>query len=71
MKYLLIILSLLSMTASASRGITVEYRASEASNASVAGSMQLYTNSYTLVIGIDEYQNGWPRLSNAVSDANR
>jgi formylglycine-generating enzyme required for sulfatase activity len=71
MKYLLILLSLLSMTASASRGITVEYKASEASNAAVGGSMQLYTNSYALVIGIDDYSNGWPRLSNGVSDARK
>jgi formylglycine-generating enzyme required for sulfatase activity/uncharacterized caspase-like protein len=74
MKYLLILLTfltLLSMTASASRGITVDYKASEASNAAVAGSMQLYTNSYALIIGIDDYSNGWPRLSNGVSDARK
>lgn len=29
----------------------------------------LYQKSYALVIGIDDYTNGWPRLSNAVSDA--
>jgi formylglycine-generating enzyme required for sulfatase activity len=71
MKYLLILLTLLSMTASASRGITIDYKASEASNAVVAGSMQLYTNSYALIIGIDDYSNGWPRLSNGVSDARK
>ncbi len=31
--------------------------------------IRLYNDSHALVIGIDEYTNGWPRLSNAVSDA--
>jgi formylglycine-generating enzyme required for sulfatase activity len=32
--------------------------------------VQLYTHSFALVIGIDAYQHrGWPRLSNAVRDA--
>jgi Caspase domain len=29
----------------------------------------LYQKSYALVIGIDRYTGGWPRLSNAVADA--
>jgi hypothetical protein len=32
---------------------------------------QLYRKSYALVIGIDSYTNGWQRLTNAVSDAQR
>ncbi len=28
-----------------------------------------YTSSHALVIGIDKYTNGWPRLQNAVKDA--
>jgi len=31
--------------------------------------VELYSESYALVIGIDNYGNGWPRLSNAVKDA--
>ncbi len=30
---------------------------------------KLYGASHALVIGIDDYSNGWPRLSNAVRDA--
>ena len=51
------------------RGLTIELKASEARGAPVAGEVQLYGASYALVIGIDEYTNGWPRLSNAVKDA--
>jgi hypothetical protein len=28
-----------------------------------------YSGSYALVIGIDDYTNGWPKLANAVNDA--
>ncbi|MCH1556763.1 MAG: caspase family protein, partial [Pseudomonadales bacterium] len=51
------------------RGISVQIRASEAVNAPVLENVDLYQQSYALVIGIDEYTNGWPRLSNAVKDA--
>nr|VFK20149.1 MAG: Caspase domain-containing protein [Candidatus Kentron sp. LFY] len=34
-----------------------------------AGSVDLYGASHALVIGIDAYDSGWPRLSNAVRDA--
>ncbi|MGB1422129.1 MAG: caspase family protein [Pseudomonadales bacterium] len=51
------------------RGISVQVRASEAINAPVLENVDLYQQSYALVIGIDEYTNGWPRLSNAVKDA--
>ena len=30
---------------------------------------KLYGSSQALVIGIDDYSNGWPRLSNAIEDA--
>ena len=53
----------------ASRGLRVELRQSEAADAAAAGTVQLYQNSYALVIGIDAYKAGWPRLSNAVKDA--
>jgi len=51
------------------RSIVVKLKANESKNAPAAGSVQLYDASYALVIGIDEYTNGWPRLSKAVSDA--
>jgi hypothetical protein len=52
----------------ASRGLDLEYKASEAANAPVGGSVRLYEASYALVIGNDAYKT-WPRLSNAVRDA--
>jgi formylglycine-generating enzyme required for sulfatase activity len=52
----------------ASRGLELEYKASEAADAPVAGSVRLYDASYALVIGNDAYKT-WPRLSNAVKDA--
>ncbi len=33
------------------------------------GTMPLYQKSFALVIGIDRYTGGWPRLTHAVSDA--
>lgn len=56
-------------SAAGSRGLTVPLKASEAADASIVEEIQLYENSYALVIGIDDYTNGWPRLSNAVKDA--
>ena len=53
----------------ASRGLSVQLRASEAKDAPAVGNVKLYGQSYALVIGIDAYSNGWPRLSNAVKDA--
>ncbi len=38
----------------------------EAQDGAIQG---LYSASYALVIGNDEYTNGWPRLTNAVKDA--
>ena len=54
--------------AAASRGLDLEIKASETANAPTAGSVRLYEASYALVIGNDAYNN-WPRLSNAVKDA--
>lgn len=31
--------------------------------------IKLYGASHALIIGIDNYRNGWPRLSNAIADA--
>lgn len=51
------------------RGVKINIRASEATDAKIIEEVQLYANSHALVIGIDDYTNGWPRLSNAVKDA--
>lgn len=53
------------------RGIKVRIKANETPNAPVVEEIYLYPKSYALVIGIDNYYNGWPRLSNAVSDARK
>ena len=55
--------------AQADRGLSVRYKDSASSTSAEAGELELYQHSYALVIGIDEYTNGWPRLSNAISDA--
>ncbi|MBF0588280.1 MAG: SUMF1/EgtB/PvdO family nonheme iron enzyme [Magnetococcales bacterium] len=54
---------------SATRGVSVVMRSSENPNASKLPPAQLYEESHALVIGIDRYSAGWPRLSNAVKDA--
>ena len=55
--------------AAGSRGVTVKLKASEAAGAPISETVRLYSNSHALVIGIDNYTNGWPRLSNAIKDA--
>ena len=52
-----------------SRGLKVPLKASEARDAKVTEEVELYGSSHALVIGIDNYTNGWPRLSNAIADA--
>ena len=52
-----------------SRGVTLKLRASEARDAPVEAEIELYSKSYALVIGIDDYTAGWPRLGQAVKDA--
>jgi len=51
------------------RAIKVKLRQSERVNAPVVAEVDLYSGSYALVIGIDHYTKGWPRLSGAVHDA--
>ena len=51
------------------RGVSVQLRASDEANAPVSETVKLYSSSHALVIGIDNYTGGWPRLSNAVNDA--
>jgi hypothetical protein len=53
----------------ATRGVTVTLRADESTGAASAGAVKLYGASHALVIGIDRYRH-WPRLKNAVEDAN-
>ena len=62
-------LALSPSAGAATRGISVELRASEAPGAPVSETVRLYEKFYALVIGIDRYTRGWPRLSNAVRDA--
>ena len=69
---LLALATLLLGTAGASadaRGLTIKLKASEAPGAADAGEVQLYKSSHALVIGIDRYTGGWPRLRKAVEDA--
>ena len=56
-------------TGIADTGVYVEYRQSDQPGAPVVDRWRLYGASYALVIGIDNYTNGWPRLSNAIKDA--
>ena len=51
------------------RGISVTLRVEDSINAPVAETVELYDNSYALVVGIDAYTGGWPKLNNAVADA--
>jgi formylglycine-generating enzyme required for sulfatase activity len=55
----------------AARGIEVrvKLRAQDRVDAPLMGEETLYTKSHALVIGIDAYTGGWPRLSEAVNDA--
>ena len=55
--------------ADAGRGLTVPVKGSEAKGAQVVEQVELYGSSHALVVGIDNYNNGWPRLSMAVKDA--
>ena len=55
----------------ATRGLALEIKASEAPNAPTVETVNLYTQSYALVIGINDYGRGWQRLSKAASDARR
>lgn len=51
------------------RGIKIRIKADDAPDSQAVEEIYLYSKSYALVIGIDNYHNGWPRLSNAVADA--
>ena len=49
--------------------VLVDLRAGEAVDSPVVERVDLYSASYALIIGIDDYRAGWTRLSNAVEDA--
>ncbi len=55
----------------AGRGLKVKLKKSEQPGAPVTEEVTLYGSSYALVIGIDDYRAGWPRLSGAVKDAHQ
>ena len=70
MRWLFILVLIFSGSVLADSSVTITFKESDAPNAAVAGQMQLYTASYALVIGIDDYvESDWPRLSEAVNDA--
>jgi hypothetical protein len=70
LRFVAVLILFLSVSVSAAqRGISVTLRQSESVNAPVLEERELYQESYALVIGVDDYNNGWPRLSNAVRDA--
>ncbi|XOV88772.1 MAG: caspase family protein [Pseudomonadota bacterium] len=70
MSVILVALVVVAMPGSAAmRGVTVSLRAEEKIDAPIVETVELYTESHALVIGIDNYTNGWPKLSNAVKDA--
>ena len=54
----------------ASRGLSVELRGTANGGVPISESVQLYANSYALVIGVDDYAR-WMDLSNAVGDAKK
>lgn len=53
------------------RGLSLTIMESERSSAVRVANYPLYQDYQALVIGIDEYKNGWPALSNGVKDARR
>lgn len=55
--------------ATSDSGFLLPIRATDAPDAGIVETVELYGASYALVIGIDEYEAGWPQLSNAVKDA--
>ena len=55
--------------AAGSRGISINLRSAERADAPIAESITLYATSFALVIGNDDYNNGWPKLTNAIKDA--
>lgn len=59
----------LGLSAPAEATISIEVKTEDSKDAPVAESVELYQSSYALVIGMDDYAAGWPKLRNAVKDA--
>ena len=57
--------------AAETRGLSVQLRASEAKDAAIVETVELYSKSYALVIGNDSYRDGWARLGQARNDARK
>ncbi len=66
---IMVVLGVSGDGAAATREIEVDLKATERTDAPIAETVRLYEASHALVIGIDAYTGGWPRLSNAVKDA--
>ena len=60
-----------AVDAASNRGLKVPIKASDARDAKVTEEIELYSKSYALVVGNDDYTAGWPRLGQAVNDARR
>ena len=60
-----------SVSAAETRGLSVQLRASEAKDAAIVETVELYSKSYALVIGNDSYRDGWARLGQARNDARK
>ena len=58
-----------SALAEARGELSVPIRAGTGAGSPIVAHQVLYGSSHALVIGIDAYENGWPRLKNAVRDA--
>lgn len=65
----LLLLGLGPSLEAAETGVFVNVRESDAPDARVVERWKLYGSSHALVIGIDDYTGGWPKLKNAVKDA--
>ena len=55
--------------AASKHSVPLKLLANYKTDAEVVEEVLLYENSHTLVIGINAYIDGWPRLSMAVKDA--
>lgn len=65
----LIVSMALNAVPARSQVMDVYLKRSEHPNGPGAGLYRLYENSHALVIGIDDYTNGWRKLNKAVEDA--
>ena len=58
-----------AVAATPSSALYVDLRDKDSPDGQVIERWKLYNASKALIIGIDAYNNGWPRLSMAVRDA--